>query len=97
LAFFAVSALWVTAWTLGTAPSRAAEEGDIPTRSTRPGTTRAVRSADTSRSTRTSDEGREARIETKLDQVLANQETILAKMDQMMEELKIIKIRATVR
>jgi hypothetical protein len=29
--------------------------------------------------------------------VLANQETILAKMDQMMEELKIIKIRATVR
>jgi hypothetical protein len=93
-----VSALWVTAWSLGTAPTRAAED-DVPTRSTRSGSSRpAVRGGeDSSRSTRTSDEGREGRLEAKLDQVLANQDAMLAKLDQMMEELKVIKIRATVR
>jgi hypothetical protein len=79
-------------------PIRAAEE-EVPTRSTRSGASRSAANANenTSRSTRTSQEGREARVEAKLDQVLANQETILARLDQMMEELKVIKIRATVR
>ena len=80
---------------------RAAEEEEVPTRSTRPASTRATtsRSADTSRSTRaaSSDSGREARIEAKLDQVLTNQDQILAKLDEVMEEVKIVKIRATVR
>ena len=36
-----------------------------------------------------------ARIEEKLDQVLANQQTILQKFDEVMEELRIVKVRAT--
>ena len=36
-------------------------------------------------------------IEKKLDQILANQETILRRFDQVMEELRIIKVRATLR
>ena len=80
--------------------AKAAEEEEVPTRSTRSTThATASRSADTSRSSRaaSSDSGREARIEAKLDQILANQEQILAKLDAVMEELKIVKIRATVR
>ena len=34
-------------------------------------------------------------LERKLDQVLANQQTILRQLETMMEELRIIKIRAT--
>jgi len=34
-------------------------------------------------------------LEKKLNQVLANQQTILQKLDAMMEELRIIKVRAT--
>lgn len=77
----------------------AAEEEEVPTPSSRSSATRAAtsRSADASRSTRTSDTGREAQIEAKLDQILANQDQILAKLDQVMEELKIVKVRATVR
>ena len=36
-----------------------------------------------------------AALERKLDQVLANQQTILTTLNAMMEELRIIKIRAT--
>ena len=36
-----------------------------------------------------------ADLQRKLDQVVATQEEILKKLDQMMEELKIVKIRAT--
>ena len=36
-----------------------------------------------------------AALEKKLNQVLANQQTILQKLDAMMEELRIIKVRAT--
>lgn len=42
-------------------------------------------------------EAREKRLEEKLDQVLANQQTILQRFDQVMEELRIVKVRATVR
>lgn len=72
-------------WGTGPGSSRAAAEDEVPTHSSR------------SSSTRTSDTGREARIEAKLDQILAHQDQMLAKLDQMMEELKIVKIRATVR
>ena len=36
-------------------------------------------------------------IEKKLDEILANQQTILQRFDQVMEELRIIKVRATLR
>ena len=36
-----------------------------------------------------------AALEKRLNQVLANQQTILQKLDAMMEELRIIKVRAT--
>ena len=34
-------------------------------------------------------------LEKKIDQVLANQQLILQKLDAMMEELRIVKVRAT--
>ena len=39
--------------------------------------------------------GKEAQILSRLDEVLATQRTILEKFDAVMEELRIIKIRAT--
>lgn len=36
-------------------------------------------------------------LESKLDQVLGNQQTILKKFDEVMDELRIIKVRATLR
>ena len=36
-------------------------------------------------------------VEAKLNDILAHQEQILQRLDQVMEELKIVKIRATVR
>lgn len=36
-----------------------------------------------------------AKLEKKLDQILANQEQILKRFDDVMEELRIVKIRAT--
>ena len=96
LALLCGMALW---W--GRAVNVTADEEAIPSRSTRPASTRSTtsQSAETSRSTRTSSDsgGREARIEAKLDQVLANQDQILAMLDEVMAELKIVKIRATVR
>ena len=41
--------------------------------------------------------GKEAKILSKLDEILANQHTILQKFDAIMEELRIIKVRATPR
>jgi len=41
--------------------------------------------------------GSDPAIQQKLDEVLAKQDTILQRLDEMMEELKIIKIRATLR
>ena len=78
---------------------RAATEEEVPTHSSRSSAsqTSASRSADTTRSTHGSDTGREARIEAKLDQILTNQDQMLVKLDAVMEELKIVKIRATVR
>ncbi len=43
------------------------------------------------------DSVREMHIEKKLDQILANQATILEKFDLIMEELRIIKVRASIR
>lgn len=37
----------------------------------------------------------ESKLAAKLDQVLANQDTILQRFDDVMEELRIIKVRAT--
>ena len=58
----------------------------------------------TGRSTRSSrttqkDGGKvsESKIEEKLNQILENQQKILARFDQVMEELRIVKIRATLR
>ena len=78
---------------------RAATDEDAPTSSSRSsaGRTSTSPSADASRSTRASDTGREAKIEAKLDQILANQDRMFAKLDEVMEELKIVKIRATLR
>lgn len=39
---------------------------------------------------------KDAQIEQKLDQILANQQAILQKFDAMMEELRIIKVRTTI-
>ncbi len=39
----------------------------------------------------------EATVEQKLDQILAKQDQILARFDEVMEELQIIKIRATMQ
>ena len=41
--------------------------------------------------------GKEAQILSRLDEILANQRAILEKFDAVMEELRIIKIRATRR
>ena len=38
-----------------------------------------------------------AHLEAKLDEILATQQTILSKFDAIMEELRIIKVRATLR
>ena len=74
-----------------------AEEEVAPTRSSRSGGSASTRAADTGRSSRAPETGATARVEAKLDQVLANQEQIMARLDQVLEELKIVKIRATVR
>ena len=37
------------------------------------------------------------KLEKKLDELLQNQQTILQRLDQVMEELRIVKVRATVR
>ena len=70
-------------------PSRADEESSQS----------AVRSSRASRSSRTSatNSDGEAKINAKLDQVLDNQQQILNRLNEVMEELKIIKIRATLR
>ena len=48
--------------------------------------------------TKAQEDGSEiAGLEKKLDEILANQQTILSKFDAIMEELRIIKIRATIR
>jgi hypothetical protein len=54
---------------------------------------------DTGRSSRParSSDGGDAALERKVDQVLEQQGRILARLDEIMEELKIVKIRATVR
>ena len=43
------------------------------------------------------DEDLAARVNTKLEEVLETQQQILKRLDEVMEELKIIKIRATLR
>lgn len=54
---------------------------------------RSPRAASTAK---TQGEGGElARLEEKLDEIIANQQTILGKFDAIMEELRIIKVRAT--
>ena len=48
-------------------------------------------SAQSTRETKSDSRG----LEKKLDEVLATQQTILQKLDEMMEELRVIKVRAT--
>lgn len=48
-----------------------------------------------SRATNTNEEMEAKRIDKQLDEILAVQETILKRYDELMEELQIIKIRAT--
>ena len=91
LAAVCLGAAWV-----GTVASRAEEEA-IPSRSSRSAQPAPSHTIDAGRSTRTSETGATARVEAKLDQILSNQDRILARLDEVMEELKIVKIRATVR
>ena len=44
-----------------------------------------------------SSSNKDAGLERKLDQIIANQENMLQRFDQVMEELRIIKVRATLR
>ena len=63
-------------------------------------TTVKARSSTTSSATKPStpsQEASDAKLEKKLDEILANQQTILQKFDAVMEELRIIKVRATLR
>ena len=53
------------------------------------------RSSRASRSSSSVDGMDENAVAQKLDQVLANQETIFRRLDEVMEELGIVKIRAT--
>ena len=56
------------------------------------------RSSRASSATKAQEDGSEiAGLEKKLDEILANQQTILSKFDAIMEELRIIKVRATIR
>jgi len=48
-------------------------------------------SAQSTRETKSDSRG----LEKKLDEVLATQQTILKKLDELMEELRIVKVRAT--
>ena len=66
------------------AGARAADE-ESPSKSTR--SSRASKSAELSRDA----------IEQKLDEILSNQQKILQRLDEVMEELKIVKIRATLK
>ena len=50
-----------------------------------------------SRPSRTSTSSQEANVEAKLNEILQNQQKILTRLDEVMEELKIVKIRATLR
>ena len=52
-----------------------------------------VPSSRSSRSSKTPSSGSSANIESKLDEILANQQAILQKFDAIMEELRIIKVR----
>ena len=90
LAVLSVGALWA-----GAAASRAEEEA-VPSRSSRAAEPAASHAA-AGRSTRAPEASGAAKIDAKLDQILANQERILSRLDEVMEELKIVKIRATVR
>ena len=58
----------------------------------------AVVSGESSRSSRPpEEEDLAARVNTKLEEVLDTQKQILKRLDDVMEELKIVKIRATLR
>ena len=45
----------------------------------------------------TSEKADSKKLEAKLDQILENQERIFQRLDDVMEELKVVKIRATLR
>ena len=49
------------------------------------------------KSSETVSKSAEQRLSAKLDQVLANQQKILARFDEIMQELAIVKVRATPR
>ena len=69
-------------WAMGQ-PATSAE------RSTRTPKTSATKAEDTGKL--------DPQVEAKLNEILAHQEQILQRLDQVMEELRIVKIRATVR
>ena len=83
----------VSLWSM--AASSADEASDRASRSrTRSSVTSAEQS---SQSDQSKEKDRDAQIERKLDEILSNQQTILQRFDAVMEELRIIKIRATLR
>ncbi len=74
--------------------SIAASSADEPSdRASRSRTRSSVASADQSNQSKEKDQN--AQIERKLDEILSNQQTILQRFDAVMEELRIIKVRAT--
>ena len=69
-------------------------------RASRPGVSSAsqeLQSSATSGSSSKADAKKNGDVDKKLDEILANQQAIFQRLDQVMEELRIIKVRATSR
>ena len=79
----------VSLWTALPHPVVAQVQDETTRKPGLPRTTKSAESQDTA--------AKLAALERKLDQVLANQQAILQKFDAVMEELHIIKIRASLR
>ena len=60
-------------------------------------TTRNTRSSRTSSARETASTRQETTVEGMLEKILANQQRILARLDEVMKELQIVKIRATLK
>ena len=77
---------------MGTGVVFSQDDAEPPTRSSRP-----AKPAGTSSASDTGKDKDLAAIERKLDQIIQTQSAILQKFDAVMEELRIIKVRATIR
>ena len=79
-------------------PATVSAEDEASDRSTRSSTTTAGPATRSAKPAATaSSNNPNAKLEAKLDQILANQEQIFRRFDEVMEELRIVKVRATLR